>query len=62
MKKAFSLVEVLIVVVILGILAAIIVPQFFTHESDSKNQTSKDVGSVDQPGLVEEVLTPESTE
>lgn len=35
-KKAFTLVEVLIVVIILGILAAIVVPQFSDASSDAK--------------------------
>ena len=35
-SKAFTLVEVLIVVIILGILAAIVVPQFTNASSDAK--------------------------
>lgn len=34
-KKAFTLVEVLIVVIVLGILAAIVVPQFSTASDDA---------------------------
>lgn len=36
LKKAFTLIEVLIVVIILGILAAIITPQFASATSDTK--------------------------
>jgi general secretion pathway protein G len=36
MKKAFTLVEILIVVVILGILAAIVVPQFTNATQDAQ--------------------------
>ncbi|MBI1191304.1 MAG: prepilin-type N-terminal cleavage/methylation domain-containing protein [Tepidisphaera sp.] len=36
MKKAFTLVEILIVVVILGILAAIVVPQFTNATEDAQ--------------------------
>ncbi len=36
LKRAFTLIEILIVVVILGILAAIITPQFASATSDSK--------------------------
>lgn len=42
MKKAFSLVEVLIVVAILGILAAIVIPQFQSHTQQAKEATAKD--------------------
>lgn len=37
MKKAFTLVEILIVVVILGILAAIVVPQFTNATQDAQS-------------------------
>lgn len=37
MKKAFTLVEILIVVVILGILAAIVIPQFTNASEDAKD-------------------------
>ncbi|MCA9278310.1 MAG: prepilin-type N-terminal cleavage/methylation domain-containing protein [Phycisphaeraceae bacterium] len=40
-RKAFTLVEILIVVVILGILAAIVIPQF-TDASDQANAASQD--------------------
>lgn len=42
MNKGFTLVEILIVVIILGILAAIVVPQFTEASSDAKlsNMTS----------------------
>ena len=42
MKKAFTLVEVLIVVSILGILAAITVPQFQNHIQQAKESAAKD--------------------
>lgn len=42
MKKAFTLVEVLIVVAILGILAAIVVPQFQSHSQQAKEAAAKD--------------------
>ena len=37
LKKAFTLVEILIVVVILGILAAIVIPQFTSATEDSQS-------------------------
>ncbi len=40
-KRAFTLVEVLIVVVILGILAAIVIPQFTNAADDTKLNTLK---------------------
>jgi len=40
--KAFTLVEILIVVVILGILAAIVVPQFASATSDAQKATVAD--------------------
>ncbi len=42
MKKAFTLVEVLIVVAILGILAAIVIPQFQSHSQEAKEAAAKD--------------------
>ena len=42
MKKAFSLVEVLIVVAILGILAAIVVPQFQSNTQQAREAAAKD--------------------
>jgi len=42
MKRGFSLVEVLIVVAILGILAAIAIPQFQSHSQQAKEAAAKD--------------------
>lgn len=42
MKKAFSLVELMIVVAILGILAAIAVPAFQGHVTDAKSAAARD--------------------
>lgn len=42
MKKAFTLVEVLIVVAILGILAAIVLPEFQSHTQQAKEAAAKD--------------------
>ena len=42
MKKAFTLVEVLIVVAILGILAAIALPTFQSHTQEAKEAAAKD--------------------
>jgi len=41
MKRAFSLIELLIVVAILGILAAIVVPQFQSHATEAKEAAAK---------------------
>jgi general secretion pathway protein G len=41
LKRAFTLVEILIVVVILGILAAIIIPQFANASSDARTTNLK---------------------
>lgn len=41
MRKAFSLVELMIVVAVLGILAAIVVPQFQSHATRAKQATAK---------------------
>jgi general secretion pathway protein G len=42
MKKAFTLVEILIVVSILGILAAIVAPQFRSHAQAARESAAKD--------------------
>jgi len=41
-KRAFTLVEVLIVVAILGILAAIVIPHFQSQSQDAKEAAAKD--------------------
>jgi general secretion pathway protein G len=40
-RRAFTLVEILIVVIILGVLAAIVVPQFSSASQDSRNSALK---------------------
>ena len=42
MRKAFSLVELLIVTAIIGILAAIVIPEFQTHSQQAKETAAKD--------------------
>jgi len=42
MKRAFSLVELMIVVAVLGILAAIVVPQFQAHSKQAREAVAKD--------------------
>ncbi|MHC5060637.1 MAG: prepilin-type N-terminal cleavage/methylation domain-containing protein [Planctomycetota bacterium] len=41
MRKAFTLVEILIVVGIIGILAAIVIPNFQSHSQKTKEVTAK---------------------
>jgi general secretion pathway protein G len=41
MKRGFSLVELMIVVAVLGILAAVVVPQFQSHTTSAKETTAK---------------------
>ena len=42
MRKAFTLTEILIVVAILGILAAIVIPEFQTYTQQAKEAAAKD--------------------
>ena len=42
MKRGFSLVELMIVVAVLGILAAIVVPQFQQHATQAREAVAKD--------------------
>jgi general secretion pathway protein G len=42
MKRGFSLVELMIVVAVLGIMAAIVVPQFQSHSIEAKIAVAKD--------------------
>ncbi|MCK4751956.1 MAG: type II secretion system protein [Planctomycetes bacterium] len=41
MKKAFTLIEILIMVSILGILASIVIPRFQSHTAEAKESTAK---------------------
>jgi len=43
MKKAFTLVEILIVVSILGILAAVVIPEFQGHAQKAKESAAKEM-------------------
>ncbi len=50
-KRAFTLIEILIVVVILGILAAIVIPQFTSASQDAKNRLgSQPAANPSRPG------------
>ncbi|MBN2180906.1 MAG: prepilin-type N-terminal cleavage/methylation domain-containing protein, partial [Sedimentisphaerales bacterium] len=42
MKKGFSVAELIIVVAILGIMAAVVVPQFQSQSTRAKNAVAKD--------------------
>ena len=42
MKRGFSLVEIMMVVAILGILAALVIPQFQSHSLEAKESAAKD--------------------
>jgi len=42
MRRGFSLVELIIVVALLGIMAAIVVPQFQSHSTQAKEAVAKD--------------------
>ena len=42
MKKAFTLVELMIVVAILGILAAIVIPEFQSHSEQASESAAKE--------------------
>lgn len=42
MKRGFSFVEIMMVVAILGILAALVIPQFQSHSQEAKEAAAKD--------------------
>lgn len=61
LKKAFTLIEILIVVILLGILAAVVVPQFTDVSDNAQTQTDRtNVHSLRQAMAVWESQNPGS--